>query len=150
VTAETMLIAWRRLPEVPEGTEARLWLYAVARRVLANHRRGEERRERLGMRLREQLSLHLPRDPAELAATNGAVYAALRQLSRVDRELIALIVWEGLERHEAARVLGASPATVRARLHRARSRLRVLLRDAGVVGGQVHSDGQSLIAEEQP
>jgi RNA polymerase sigma-70 factor (ECF subfamily) len=135
---------------VAQGAEARLWLYGVARRVLANHRRGAERHDRLGVRLREQLSLHLPRDPAELAATNGAVDAVLRQLSRVDRELISLIVWEGLEPREAACVLGVSPATVGARLHRARGRLRVLLRDAGVLGRQVNGDGQSLVAEEQP
>lgn len=37
VVAETFLIAWRRCADVPPGGEARLWLYGVARRVLANH-----------------------------------------------------------------------------------------------------------------
>jgi DNA-directed RNA polymerase specialized sigma24 family protein len=41
VVAETFLAAWRRLPEVPSGAEARLWLYGTARLVLANQRRGE-------------------------------------------------------------------------------------------------------------
>lgn len=45
VVAETFTIAWRRIEEVPKGDEARLWLYGVARRVLANHRRGERRHE---------------------------------------------------------------------------------------------------------
>ena len=36
VVAETFLVAWRRLGEVPIGDGARLWLYAVARRVIAN------------------------------------------------------------------------------------------------------------------
>jgi DNA-directed RNA polymerase specialized sigma24 family protein len=36
VVAETFLIAWRRLGDVPAGDRARLWLYAVARRVVAN------------------------------------------------------------------------------------------------------------------
>jgi DNA-directed RNA polymerase specialized sigma24 family protein len=44
VIAETFLTAWRRLDAVPPGDEARLWLYGVARRVLANYRRGERRR----------------------------------------------------------------------------------------------------------
>ena len=44
VVAETFLAAWRRLPEVPIGEEARLWLYGTARLVLANQRRGERRR----------------------------------------------------------------------------------------------------------
>ena len=44
VVAETMLVAWRRIDEVPADGTARLWLYGVARRVLANHRRGQVRR----------------------------------------------------------------------------------------------------------
>ena len=49
--SDTFMIAWRRLDEVPDGDEARLWLYGVARRVLANQRRGLQRRERLEARL---------------------------------------------------------------------------------------------------
>ena len=37
VIAETFLTAWRRLDDVPGGGEARLWLYGVAKRMLANH-----------------------------------------------------------------------------------------------------------------
>jgi DNA-directed RNA polymerase specialized sigma24 family protein len=36
VVAETFLVAWRRIGEVPIGEEARLWLYGVARLTLAN------------------------------------------------------------------------------------------------------------------
>src|SRR5262249_25660963 len=51
VVAEPFLVAWRRLDDVPPGAEARPWLSGVARRTLANHRRGERRRQRLGQRL---------------------------------------------------------------------------------------------------
>lgn len=148
VTAETMLTAWRKLPEVPAGPEARLWLYGVARRVLANHRRGQARRDRLGARLHEQLSKCVPADPAESAAGNEAVRAALRRLPPADSELITLIAWEGLEPREAARVLGVSAATVRTRLHRARGRLRELLGDGLRPAGHVISDGCPLVPEE--
>ena len=37
--AEVFLIAWRRLDALPEGDGARVWLYATARKVLANQRR---------------------------------------------------------------------------------------------------------------
>lgn len=40
VVAETFLVAWRRRHDIPADDEARLWLYGVARRVLANHHRG--------------------------------------------------------------------------------------------------------------
>ncbi|MFD0852998.1 RNA polymerase sigma factor, partial [Actinomadura adrarensis] len=35
VVAETFTVAWRRLDEVPDGDRAPLWMYGVARRVLA-------------------------------------------------------------------------------------------------------------------
>jgi hypothetical protein len=57
VIAESFLVAWRRLHEVPEGEEARLWLYGVARRALANQRRGEQRQTALAERLRTELAV---------------------------------------------------------------------------------------------
>jgi RNA polymerase sigma-70 factor (ECF subfamily) len=53
---ETFLTAWRRLEAVPAGDEARLWLYGVARNLLANHYRGERRRTDLAVRLRADVS----------------------------------------------------------------------------------------------
>jgi RNA polymerase sigma-70 factor, ECF subfamily len=50
-TAEVFLTAWRRLDDVPEGDAARVWLYAAARRVLANQRRSSRRRVALNERL---------------------------------------------------------------------------------------------------
>src|ERR1700748_523134 len=55
VIGEVFLTAWRRLDDVPPGDQAKLWLYGVARRVLANHRRGQRRRSALTERLRADL-----------------------------------------------------------------------------------------------
>src|SRR5262245_45109215 len=60
VIAETSLITWRRLAEVPSGGEARLWLYGTARHVLANQDRSARRRDRLTERLRGELCRQLP------------------------------------------------------------------------------------------
>jgi DNA-directed RNA polymerase specialized sigma24 family protein len=49
--AVVFLTAWRRLDDVPEGDAARVWLYATARRVLANERRSTRRRAALAERL---------------------------------------------------------------------------------------------------
>ena len=49
--AEVFLTAWRRLDELPEGDAARVWLYATARRVIANQRRSSRRRAALHERL---------------------------------------------------------------------------------------------------
>lgn len=128
VVAETFLIAWRRLGEVPPGAEARLWLYAVARRVIANLQRTERRRTRLGQRLAESLRTELETHPAS-AGEAAEVLRAMAGLSDGDRELLLLVSWEELSPGEASKVLGISSLAARSRLHRARRRLRALLDD---------------------
>jgi RNA polymerase sigma factor (sigma-70 family) len=136
VLAETFLVAWRRLEVVPEGERSCLWLYGVARRVLANHRRGEHRRSQLADRLREELAARLPL--AQAPGEGTALAIAFRSLSDDDRELLALQGWEGLAPAEIATVLGCSHNAARIRLHRARRRLRVAL--AGAEPSEVSAD----------
>lgn len=124
VVAETFLVAWRRLSDVPLGDEALLWLYATARRVLANHKRGAGRRTRLAERLRDELRRQLPSQPS---TERRGVLEALAGMKEADRELLMLVGWEGLTPSQAARVLGTSTVATRTRLHRARSRLRARL-----------------------
>jgi RNA polymerase sigma-70 factor (ECF subfamily) len=124
VVAETYVVAWRRLDAVPCGDAGRLWLYGVARRQLANHRRGQLRRSRLADRLREEL----PDAVAEFSKPgdhrSAALHVALERLDEDDREILRLAGWEGLTPSEIATVLGLRGVTVRSRLHRARKRLR--------------------------
>ena len=118
VVAETFTVAWRRLAHVPDGDEARLWLYGTARRVLANHERGERRRARLNGRLAAEHQTAEASDPSR-----GVAAAAFARLPSADREVLALVAWEGLDARELARVIGCSPNAARIRLHRARKRL---------------------------
>ena len=118
VVAETFLVAWRRLDEVPSGDQGRPWLFGVARRVLANLYRGERRQHALTERL-VSLSEIAPPDRPE----PSDVEIALDRLGDDDRELLRLVAWEDLARDEIATALGVSRATVRVRLHRARGRL---------------------------
>lgn len=126
IVSETFLVAWRRLDDVPPGDEARLWLYGVARRTLANHRRGDGRRGALGDRLRQELATSVP-DHAGDVSERETVRAALLRLAGRDREVIELTAWEGLEPREIAEVLGISSIAVRSRLSRSRARLRALM-----------------------
>lgn len=128
VVAEIFLVAWRRHREIPAGDEARLWLYRVSRRVLANHYRGGARRERLAQRLRQRLT-ELTADPGSYVPRQLAVRQAVAKLGALDREVLLLTAWEGLEPREVAQVLDVSAAAVRTRLSRARARLRDLLGD---------------------
>jgi RNA polymerase sigma factor (sigma-70 family) len=151
VTADTFLVAWRRLAHVPPGDEARPWLYGVARRVLANHRRSDRRRNALGDRLRQELAAALP-DISDEVSQRADVTAAMSRLSARDQEVLELHLWEGLEPREIAEVLGITTVVVRPRLSRARARLRDLLGTGNDPGPAGHHPSRSpqLARKEQP
>ena len=125
VIAETFLACWRRLGEVPDGDNTRLWLYGVARRVLANHHRAGRRRTALADRLRADLAAAYR--AREYSGELATITAAFRSMPAADRELLALAAWEGLTTGQIAAVLGCSPNAVRIRRHRARRRFTALL-----------------------
>jgi RNA polymerase sigma-70 factor (ECF subfamily) len=142
VVAETFLVAWRRLDEVPLGRRERLWLYAVARRVTANVRRAEGRRTRLSKRLTEALPTEFA-IPPESGGQAKEVLRAMAGLGDEERELLLLVTWDELSPSEAAKVLGLSPPAARSRLHRARRRLRGLLEEhesAGCCSPRPHTE----------
>jgi len=87
VVAETFLVAWRRLEEMPSAEATRPWLYGVARHVLANQQRSERRRLRLAERLRRELPVAL-QGVAPLPPETGAVRAAVAQLGPEDQEIL--------------------------------------------------------------
>ncbi|MER5323244.1 RNA polymerase sigma factor [Streptosporangium roseum] len=118
VMSETFLTAWRRIADVPDGDAARLWLYGVARRVMANQRRGHSRRAGLAERLKDESSATRP-GPDGL----DRVREAFGDLPVRDREVLALAFWEGLTGPEIGKVLGCTATAARIRLHRARRRL---------------------------
>jgi RNA polymerase sigma factor (sigma-70 family) len=126
--AETFLVAWRRLGELPAGGNERLWLYGVARRVLANQGRADRRRTRLGERLVEALRTELAMH-SESDREAAEVMRAMGKLGEEDRELLLLVSWEELSPSEAAKVIGISPLAARSRLHRARRRLRAVVEE---------------------
>ena len=119
VVAETFAIAWRRIRDVPADAELP-WLLGVARRVLANAHRADDRRGRLA----DRLEAWTPRTPpSDLdPADADRVRAALAALSAGDCDLLLLVEVDGLGRDVAAVALGVSRALVRVRLHRARRR----------------------------
>lgn len=141
--AETFTVAWRRVADIPGGHAARLWLYGVARRVLANGRRAESRRGELVGRLGVQLALW-----AEAAGPVGAeglddVREAFRRLHPDDREVLSLAAWEALSSEEIATVLGCSRGAARLRLHRARKRLA---RELDIAGFDLTRYGSRAVA----
>jgi RNA polymerase sigma factor (sigma-70 family) len=125
VAAEVFLVAWRRLDDVPDGEETRLWLYGTARRVLANHHRGARRRSALRDVLAAELRDAVAHDPPP--SDTGPLRAAWQRLRPEDRDVLGLVTWEGLSTDELANVLGCSGGAAKLRLHRARRRFARLL-----------------------
>jgi RNA polymerase sigma factor (sigma-70 family) len=113
VVAETFLVCWRRLERVPE--EPLPWLYAVARKTLANQRRAAGRQTTQAVVEMFGEAVLFEGDP-----TLGAAFS---QLSERDQEVLRLVAWEGLSLREAATVLGCSAVACRVRFHRAKRRL---------------------------
>ncbi|WP_422665076.1 RNA polymerase sigma factor [Agrococcus beijingensis] len=53
------------------------------------------------------------------------------QLPALDQEMMTVVYWEGFSQQEVAAIVGRPAATVRSRLARARTALRVQLDEAG-------------------
>ena len=115
LTQETFRIAWQKRSSIHQAP--RLWLYATARRVLANHLRSARRQEQVVSAL----------EPLSTGVTAGefervAVRDALARLSSRDREVLLLAFWEQLSPHEIASVLEIRPSAASKRLERAKQR----------------------------
>jgi len=112
VVADVFVVALRRLDDVPRN--ALPWLYAVARKTLANERRK-----------RRDVPVATPEVSYEPEPVGDSQLAtAFAALSGADREILRLVAWEGLSLRDAARALECSPVAARVRLHRAKARLR--------------------------
>ena len=135
IVAETFLVAWRRLGDIP--AEAPLpWLLGVSRNAFLNIQRGERRRRK--RELNEATSASQTHEtsspPEDFAESGSGVWRILQQLPAGDREVLLLVAWEGLDRAAVAKVLGCSRANVALRLHRARRRFQALFEQPGTRG----------------
>ncbi|TFH21334.1 MAG: sigma-70 family RNA polymerase sigma factor [Acidimicrobiales bacterium] len=120
---DSLFVIWRRLDHVPLD-DPLPWSYGVAKRCLANHRRGAQRRLRLVGRVIDRA----PRDssvshPPSLEFDHPQLERALSELNESDQELVRLWAWEHLEPREIAVVLDTTPNTVSLRLTRAKKKM---------------------------
>lgn len=145
VVSLTFLEAWRLRERVLPGDDSlRPWLLGIATNVTRNTARAARRHQAALMRVpppdpvpdvADEVARRLA-DTEELAAAQRA----LSTMRRGEREVFTLCVWEGLDAATVAEALGVAVGTVRARLSRARKRLRKLT-DLELVGGAGGSGG---------
>ncbi|MCW3494268.1 RNA polymerase sigma factor [Microbacterium sp. SSM24] len=120
---ETMVVAWRRVGELPDDPErARMWLFGIARGTLLNHARGEHRRWALADRIRSASTTDAP--PADEGLE---VRDAIARLDPDDAELVRLVHWERMTLVQAAELLGIHDSTARTRYARVKEQLRAAL-----------------------
>ncbi len=131
--ARTFEIVWRRIADVPD--EPLPWLLGVARKVLAELRRAQGRRDALIERIAAGVD-EAEDDHVATLVGRRSVLAALAGLPDAQREALLLIVWEGLSQREAAVVLACSRGAVALRLHRARTRMRAALAEDALDDGE--------------
>lgn len=127
-----------RRPEVARDEGALFWLLSVVRRACLRMLRPWAReRKHLGERLAEGDAVPDgkldPQAALERWQLVHAVHASIATLERPYREVLVLRDLEGLSGAETCATLGLELATMKTRLHRARTQLReVLLRDRSV------------------
>lgn len=130
VLAEVLATAWQRRAKLPrEETAARMWLFGVARRTLANARRTRLRDDVLTERLRLIVTTTPgPSYPgSDEGERNREVRDAVGHLPPRQRELVRLVHWDGFSLTDAAQIAGVRASTARTHYQRARETLAAQL-----------------------
>jgi RNA polymerase sigma-70 factor (ECF subfamily) len=124
LVADVFATAWRRIDDVPPGLDSKMWLYGVARRIVRQHYRSKGRADRLKSKLLHNAPPVTPGDQYESSDLDTQVRRLIESLKDDDRELVTLIVWDGLTHAEVAMILECTANAVAIRWHRALKRLR--------------------------
>jgi RNA polymerase sigma-70 factor (ECF subfamily) len=129
LTQETWLKLARAAPSLPADTKLAPLLFTIARNAFVSHRRWAmldlSRVVVLGLELVSDEPL--PDEEHEHARAVALLERALAAVPLASREVLLLVGVEGLDREEAARVVGISYDALRQRLHRARTELRLAM-----------------------
>jgi RNA polymerase sigma-70 factor (ECF subfamily) len=125
---EVFLVVWRRLDAIPEAV--RPWLLCVARNVVLSRARSEGRRRAYLAKVGVGAAGYSP-DAAGEALDRLSAERAWLEIPEADREVLALVAWDGLAPDDAAAVLGCSRPAFNNRLLRARKKLAAALSQSG-------------------
>jgi RNA polymerase sigma-70 factor (ECF subfamily) len=138
--AETFAVAFARRRRYDlVRPDALPWLYGIATNLVNGHRRDEARRFQALARTPPPDALEPMADvvtsQVTAAGARAALHAALARLPPRQRDVVLLSAWADLDYQQISEALGVPVGTVRSRLHRARSRLRIAI-------GADHVDGR--------
>lgn len=133
LVADAFLAVWEQRHRFdPARASPKAWLYGVATTLLRQHVRREGRRLRAWAKESGRVGPNDDFGDRVVESTDAGVLAGqaaegLADLRGEERDVLLLVAWAGLGPGEIAEVLEVPVATVRTRLHRARTRLRAAL-----------------------
>ncbi|MCU1407840.1 MAG: sigma-70 family polymerase sigma factor [Glaciihabitans sp.] len=128
MVGETLLTVWRRIRDLPvKDTEVRMWMFGIARNVLANSLRGTRRQYALAQRLRLELLASDATSTRPAPDEDVELRIAVAQLPPAQHEIVSLVHWDGFALVDAAKIIGIPAATARGRYAAARAALRSTL-----------------------
>ncbi|WP_183972495.1 RNA polymerase sigma factor [Tunturiibacter gelidoferens] len=156
ITQEVFIKVFRSIRGFHGGSSLRTWLYRIALHEASNQRRWWSRHKKQEITIdssfeadsdaeNNHLSLAAtladrsdsPFDHAAQAETRERVEAALRQIPEAFRTVVILREIEGFTYEEIAEILNVNLGTVKSRLTRGRSALRIILNADGVVAAAI-------------
>jgi RNA polymerase sigma-70 factor, ECF subfamily len=117
--------ALARSAQLREGAPLSSWMFGILRNAWIDESRGRARRNRLFAP--EELGEHVADPTGGQQAESLVVQAAVASLPEEQREVIGLVLVEGLSYREAAEILDVPVGTVTSRLARAREALQAKL-----------------------
>lgn len=121
ILQETLIKLLTAAPSFESETHKKAWLLRVAANLSKN------RIEYNALRVSDELDENLAEEGRE---DLSFVWDAVKSLPVQFREVIHLHYYEGYSTAEIAKLLGRNPATVRSDLHRAREKLKSILKEA--------------------
>lgn len=128
--ADVFAFALRGWRQVDQASGVKLWLFGIARNVVADHYRAVRRRDRLHQLLRRRHRTIATPDPegaAELRDEVRRVGEVIATLKRRDQVLLGLRVSSDMSHSDIAHVMGMSEEAVRVAIHRAVKKIRAQL-----------------------
>ena len=132
---EGFVKAFAAMPRFRSGAQFRPWLLTIVANEARNRRRSAGRREALALRVSDDSrpgdAAPSPESAVLASERRTALLNGIEQLADNDREVVALRYLLELSEAETAAVLNVPIGTVKSRLSRALSRLRVELDATG-------------------
>lgn len=134
VAQETFLRAWNNLHHYqPQRAVFSTWLFTIARNLALHElERAAHRRENTGWEQLPEPACERLQPPDELARVQQQrrLRQALRALALPERSALALVYEHELDLEAIARIEACSVGAIKTRVHRAKEKLRQILKDS--------------------